>query len=258
MKKSLLGLAAIGALIAAPAMAADLRMPLKAPPAPLVPVATWSGCYIGGNVGAGWTRQEQSRVDQITLAGTIVAVPADYGSETDTGVIGGAQIGCDYEFAPRWVLGVQGQFDWGNLNGSHALPAFPTFTMNDKTDNFDTATARLGYAFAGSALAYVKGGAAWAHNKDVLLQPGGALSESASWTETGWTVGAGLEYRIMGNWSIFGEYDYMDFGSRTIQFNAPPGLSSLGEHVTIKQNLQEVKFGVNYRFNFGGPIATRY
>lgn len=261
MKKAILGLVAIGALVTAPAMAADLRMPVKAPPAPLPPVATWTGCYIGGNVGGAWTRQEQARVD---IVGPVVApvvagpAPADYGTETDTSIAGGGQIGCDYEFAQGWVIGVQGMFDWTDLHGSHALPAFPTFTMNDNTDNFETATARLGYAFAGSALAYVKGGAAWVHNHDVLTQPGGALSEQASWTATGWTVGGGVEWRFMPNWSLFAEYDYMDFGTQTVLFSAPPGLTSAGEHIAIKQNVQAALVGVNYRFNFGGPLATRY
>lgn len=268
MKKSVLGLVAIGALIAGPAMAADLgtRMPLKAPPAP-APVATWTGCYVGGNVGVAWSHQDQARVDQISLAGTIIPAPFGYGSETDTGIAGGGQVGCDYEFAQGWVVGVQGMFDWTDLSGSHPSGVFvapvTAVSMFDKTNNFDTATARLGYAFAGSALAYVKGGAAWVHNKDSLvgtLASGTTfLSESASWTATGWTVGGGIEYRFMPNWSIFAEYDYMDFGTQTILFSAPPGLTALGEHIAIKQNVQAALFGVNYRFNFGGgPIATRY
>jgi outer membrane immunogenic protein len=267
MKKSLLGLVAMGALIAGPAMAADMQMPLKAPPAPApAPVATWTGCYVGGNVGGAWTNQNQNRVDQLTLAGTIVPAPAPYGSDSETSVAGGAQVGCDYQFYTNWVIGVQGMFDWTDLSGSHASgvigPGIASFTMNDRTKNFDTATARLGYAFAGSALAYIKGGAAWVHNKDTLfgLTTGGVsfLSESASWTATGWTIGGGIEYRFMPNWSVFAEYDYMDFGTQTIMFNAPPGLTSLGEHIAIQQNVQQAVVGVNWRFNWGGAIATRY
>src|ERR1700733_4150381 len=172
MKHALFGLAATAALMATPAMAADM-MPFKAPPPPMW---SWSGCYVGGNVGGGGTTQNQNRVDTIPVGGgAVTAAPAAYGSEGDSGIIGGGQVGCDYQFGSAWVIGLQGQFDWGNLNGSHALPAFPTFTMYDKTNNFDTAAVRLGYAFAPSVLAYVKGGGAWVHNSDVLLQPSGAL-----------------------------------------------------------------------------------
>ena len=67
------------------------------------------------------------------------------------------------------------------------------------------------------ALSYVKGGAAWTNNNDYLLhQPNGRLSESASFnTNTGWAVGGGLEWMFAPGWSVFGEYNYMDFGTKS-------------------------------------------
>jgi outer membrane immunogenic protein len=50
----------------------------------------------------------------------------------------------------------------------------------------------------------------------------------------------------------------MGLGTRSIFFASPPGLTALGEHINVSQNVQTVLVGVNYRFNFGGPIATRY
>jgi outer membrane immunogenic protein len=243
-------------MIGPPVLAAD--MPVKAPPPPPVPVWSWTGCYVGGNVGAGWTRQDQNRIDILgpTIAPVVAGpAPAAYGVESDNSLIGGGQVGCDYQFSQQWVVGIQGQFDWGSMTGSHVLPAFPTFTMYDRTRNFDTLTARLGYAFKPGLLAYVKGGAAWTRDSDTLLQPSGALSESAVWTASGWTVGGGLEYRIVGNWSVFAEYDYLGFGTKTLTFVAPPGLSSAGEQVAIAQDVQEFKLGVNYRFNWTAPSA---
>lgn len=253
MKKAALGIIAIAAAIGTPALAAD--MALKAPPPPQ-PVSTWTGCYVGGNVGGGWTNQDQDRVDQIiTATGTTIAAPANYGSETDSGVVGGAQVGCDYQFANSVVIGVQGQFNWGSLSGSHALPAFPTFTMNDKTTNFDTVTARIGYAFRPGFLAYAKGGAAWVNNNDTLIGMGPPtfLSESASFTQVGFTVGGGVEWMFLPNWSVFAEYNFMGFGPYTQTFTAPPGLFPLGEHISISQNIQTVLVGLNYRLNWGLP-----
>ena len=238
------------------ASAADMapRTYTKAPPPPPVAVYNWTGCYIGGNVGGGWARQNQTRVDQIGVG----PAPAVYGSETDSAFIGGGQIGCDYQFAGNWVAGVQGQFDWGSINGSHSLPAFPTFTMFDKTKFIGTATARLGYLVTPQVLAYVKGGAAWTNSSDYLLQPSGALSENASWNNTGWTVGGGLEWMFAPGWSVFGEYNYMDFGTSLVTFTAPPGLFPVGEHVNISQTVQTALFGVNYKFNFAQPVVARY
>ncbi len=260
MRKQFIGLVAIGALFAGPAIAADMAMKAP-PPAPMAPPApSWTGCYVGGNVGAAWTRQSQNRVDVINNSGTITAAPSDYGTESDSGPAGGFQVGCDYQFAAGWVIGAQGMFDWTDLKGSHALPAFPTFIMNDKTDRFDTVTGRLGYVFFDNSLVYVKGGGAWVRNSDTLLQPSGALSEAASWTATGWTIGGGFEYRFLPNWSLFVEYDHMDFGTKTIQFVAPPGLSAAGEHVSVAQRIDMVSVGLNWRFNFfdGGKMVARY
>ena len=117
----------------------------------------------------------------------------------------------------------------------------------------------MGYVFFDNSLVYVKGGAAWVKNEDTLLQPGGALSESASWTATGWTIGGGFEYRFLPNWSLFIEYNHMDFGTKTILFVAPPGLSSAGEHIAIGQKVNMIAVGLNWGFNFlGGPIAAAY
>jgi outer membrane immunogenic protein len=76
------------------ATAADLRpVPYKAPPAPPPPLYSWSGCYIGGNIGGGWASKSANDV-----AGIVTGVPgADLGSHTASGVIGGGQIGCDYQ-----------------------------------------------------------------------------------------------------------------------------------------------------------------
>ena len=125
------------------------------------------------------------------------------------------------------------------------------FTMYDKTKFIGTATARIGYLFVPQALSYVKGGAGWTNNNDYLLhQPNGRLSESASFnTNTGWAVGGGLEWMFAPGWSVFGEYNYMDFGTNLITFIAAPGNFPPGEHVNISLKTQTALVGVNYKFN---------
>ena len=123
------------------------------------------------------------------------------------------------------------------------------FTMYDKTKFIGTATARIGYLFVPQALSYVKGGAGWTNNNDYLLhQPNGRLSESASFnTNTGWAVGGGLEWMFAPGWSVFGEYNYMDFGTNLITFIAAPGNFPPGEHVNISLKTQTALIGVNYQ-----------
>jgi outer membrane immunogenic protein len=158
----MLRLAAIGAGIlsiggfAGPAMAADLpaQAYTKAPAAAQVMTPNWTGCYIGANVGGGWahTRQEFAPAPFTGLL---------FSDSQGGDVIGGGQVGCDYQF-DRFVIGAQGQFDFGRINSSAIEPLFPTFTSAAQTKQIFTATARVGDLVTPSVLVYVKGGAAWA------------------------------------------------------------------------------------------------
>ena len=112
------------------ASAADLaaRPYTKAPALAPVAVYNWTGCYIGGNVGGGWARTRQ---DQIAKVGGPAIIPNnDFGASDNTNFIGGGQIGCDYQFAGNWVVGVQGMADFGDIRSSHVVPtAFPGFPV---------------------------------------------------------------------------------------------------------------------------------
>jgi outer membrane immunogenic protein len=240
--------------------AADMAVKAR-PVAPPIVTYNWTGCYIGGNVGGGWAKTEQTRVTRLG----VVAV-ADYGSSEDSNFIGGAQIGCDYQFAGNWVVGIQGMFDFGDIDSSHTLPAFPAFTSVNTTKNIFTVTGRLGYLFAPQVLGYVKGGGAWARvDHNILLPAGAGLSESATGIDRqGWTVGGGVEWMFAPGWSIFGEYNYMDFGRKDIGFvSALTGggfvAGAPSEVVSTRLTAQQALVGVNYKFNFGGPaVVAKY
>jgi outer membrane immunogenic protein len=70
-------------------------------------------------------------------------------------------------------------------------------------------------------------------------------------------VGAGLELGLSQNWSIKGEYNYMDFGTRRYDAIACVGCLGPTFDEEIAQRLHVVKFGLNYRFG-GGPVVARY
>lgn len=241
------------------ANAADLprKAPAYAPPP--APVVTWPGCYIGGNVGYGWGKNQVT--DFITVPGF------DVGSETGTGVVGGGQIGCDYQFAGTgFVVGIQGMFDGSGVKGSlrpngAGLPLAQNpvgFTANEilefKTEWFATLTGRIGYSVQPQTLVYLKGGVAWAHNKfsDGDLNLALPYFGEATATRSGWTIGGGFEYAFLRNWSLFVEYNFIDLGSRHFIVNyvtSNPGIANPYGY-DVKQNLQTVLFGVNYRFGW--------
>jgi outer membrane immunogenic protein len=241
----------IGVASAGAAPAADL--PLKAAPV-AAPLYNWTGCYVGGNVGGGWTRVDTTRFSQDTIGQSF----ALYGRENDSGFIGGGQVGCDFQ-TTNLVFGVQGTFDFGNINGRHALIDFPTFSETNDLKAIYTATGRVGYLWTPSFLGYVKVGMSWMQNKNQVLQPNGALLESASYTLPGMTAGIGGEWMFAPNWSVFAEYNYMWIEDTSGQhFTSAPGVFPPGEVLNVKQTAQTVLVGVNYKFHWGAPVVAKY
>jgi outer membrane immunogenic protein len=215
------------------AQAADL--PVRPAPAPMAPVVyapqayNWSGFYIGGNIGGGFA--DSSWSDPFS---------GGYNRFDKGGFIGGGQIGVNAQF--NWlVVGVEGDFDWTGLTSSGS-DSFRN-AINNKTEWTSTATGRIGAAFD-RLLVYGKGGVAFAHDNSSLSDVFGATA-STSMTRTGWTAGAGLEYALDRNWSTKLEYDYLGFGAEALNLPTPafPGYAS-----NASLNVQEVKFGINYRF----------
>jgi outer membrane immunogenic protein len=235
MKKLLFGTAAFIAF-AAPAVAADMpaRTYAKAPvyTAPEL-VYNWTGFYIGGHVGGAFAGNN-------SLAGT--------GGR----FLGGVQAGFDYQFAPNWVLGAEAQYSWlANNNNAVALPGNVLVTSNN--NQLGSVTGRLGYTL-GPALLYAKGGYAWRDNPNIGVTVGGspaAFTTDANHKD-GYTVGGGLEYLFAPNWSAKAEYQYYNFGTTTFTGPAPIAGSR------FRDDEHTVKVGVNYRFGWGGPAATRY
>ncbi len=248
----------VAVLAGSPAHAADLgtRPVYKAPPpiAPL-PLLSWTGCYLGANVGFGWAPKRWSD-DGIEFA-----------SHTATGVVGGGQIGCDYQTGP-WVFGIQGMFDGSGMKGdSHrVLGALgPNVTDETRVPWFATLTGRIGYSVGPMFLVYAKGGAAWVRDRhdECCLPPAPVVARDdgfARVTRSGWTVGGGLEYMFLPSWSVFLEYDFLGFGTRSVTF-APTGPTTGPFAYDIRQNVQTVLVGLNYRFGWGkgkAPVVARY
>jgi outer membrane immunogenic protein len=113
---------------------------------------------------------------------------------------------------------------------------------------------------AGPALFYVKGGWAWAHfeaNTLSINTLNNAILNSVSGGETrnGWTVGGGVEYALAGSWSLKGEYNYLDFGTDRVTRSG----ATVTRFRDAETHVQVVKFGLNYRFGWGGtPVVARY
>jgi outer membrane immunogenic protein len=259
VKKTLLASVSIVALLLArPSLAADLskRMPVKAPPMAVPPpVFSWTGCYIGGHIGGGWGRKTITDTPDSLLVAFSSFESVKSVEDNTSGFLGGGQVGCNYQFAVPWVIGIEGDISAANLRGNVTSPFSPHSVFSIKTNWLASVTPRLGYAWD-RWLLYVKGGVAWDHDSYSAQYLG---TYTASETPSGWTIGAGLEWAFADNWSAKFEYDYYDFGSKNVTFNNPNFGPPVGTQVeTVKQTIQAVKFGINYRFGGPWPVTAHY
>jgi outer membrane immunogenic protein len=255
MKGFLLGATSIIVLgMAVPASAADLaaRPYTKAPPMVAAAVYDWSGFYIGGNGGGGWSH---SCWDLVGTAGAgTLAAPLAEGCNNASGATAGGQIGYRWQ-SSTWVFGLEGQGNWADLKGSNVSLFFPGFANKSGIDAFGLFTGQIGYAWD-NVLLYAKGGlAVTANTYSVSTSPGNVLAGTAP-DETRWggAIGAGLEYGISSNWTAGVEYDHLFMGTRSASFADPNGVF-LGTD-NIRQDVDLVTVRVNYRW--GGPAISKY
>jgi outer membrane immunogenic protein len=221
------------------ARAADLyRRPPPPPAAYVAPLPIpylWTGCYVGGNIGGAWSNVDLSGVSGVDT------------SATNSGFAGGGQIGCDYQWN-AWVVGIRNMLDATSLSSRTNISTVSfTGAVDSRTHWFDTLTGRVGYLVPSTnVLLYAQGGAAWTNTNITFLDGSGAQLGEAANNRTGWTVGAGVEWRFAQQWSVFAEYNFMGFGTQSATF------TGCGSNCVVNANanadVQNVLTGVNYKF----------
>jgi outer membrane immunogenic protein len=278
-----------------------------APPLPPIPPVyappqfTWSGFYAGVNIGYGFGNNDpdygaHSFYTPFPVPTDIVAGALWSSRVALSGVVGGGQIGYNYQFNPWLVVGVEADIQGAGLSSkamsiSTPDPAvlglgahFGTINATQNVDWFGTVRGRIGVApFNARLLIYGTGGFAYG-GVDHLFQYADTFptlpsalfgSTSVSSAKTGWTVGGGVEYSPFEfpNWSLKAEYLYVDLGKTNlatfgsglllIGAAAAPGGMAPGVFVAAHDpatRFHVVRVGLNYHFNlFGGaPIIASY
>jgi len=253
----------------------------KAPVAAPVPVATWTGCYVGANLG--WVGGDDNLFTHpgppSAFFGQNFNPSPNAHSYTphDSGVTGGGQIGCNYQTG-SWVFGVEGDINASSLRERsfatypdiiQTLPAATTWSAHTEAvskdmDWYSTIRGRLGFAVTPAWMIYATGGVAFAHFNTALdyasLTAGFHLVGANSTTRTGWAAGAGTEWMFSPNWSVKAEYLFLDFG--TTGLVAPNIAGGPGDPRTwiMDTRLREhiARVGINYKFGWGGPVVAKY
>ena len=252
MRKSSLTLLAVAiGLAASQASAADLprKAPAYVPPAP--PPLTWTGCYIGANVGGAWGR--------FRLEGPFGGSAEQ--STNNASFVGGGQIGCDYQFSGGWVIGFRNMFD-GTTNSRdrafNVVDATGTLVATGAAELrmrwFDALTGRIGYSWQPNSLLYFQGGGVWSRVEANLVvtdtATGAVFAGSASTTKTGWTIGGGWEYQILAEAGRCLSKAITTTSAGVIELYLPPVATACvaGCAFHTKTTAATALVGVNYRF----------
>ncbi|GMO10953.1 outer membrane protein [Bradyrhizobium sp. TM233] len=262
--------------VVGPALAADIGATpaYKVPPAAASP---WSGFYAGLGLGS-----RASRADADTTSETITGAPQNLADGRPTGAsfdgLGfrtSAFAGFNWQFAPQWVAGVEGDVGFANQSTKRPSLAFspgfagfarPNDSLTVETDWDIGLRARLGFLLTPATLAYATGGIAWQHNEISSACVSGACNFfflspaviSASRIQAGWTIGGGIETALGGNWFARAEYRYADFGTTPFTIarggSAASPLNPTSDNFDLKMQTHNASFGVAYKF--GDPIMA--
>jgi outer membrane immunogenic protein len=240
-----IALAAVSAaVLGSVAFAADLPDTKGAPLyAPQPPVFSWTGAYVGGQVGYAWGTTTTNSF----VTGTNVSLGGP--SHDDSGVVGGGHVGYNYQIN-QFILGVEGDVNGADYTGD-GLDGLGV-SLSHRTAVDGSMRGRAGIVFD-RLLVYGTGGVAFASIQNVV----GLDTQTVG--RVGWTAGGGAEYAIDNNWSVRAEYRYTDYGHYDLDLlNTSGGLFSDRFH--DKDN--RIQAGFSYRFDMfvppPPPIVAKY
>jgi outer membrane immunogenic protein len=240
-------------LITGAALAANL--PLKAPPPPAAIPFSWTGCYVGLNAGG-----TSINVDHSLAVPTIGTF--DSGGRSG-GFIGGGQVGCNWQFDPKWVVGLEGDINYLRAKRSQNFAfSAPGGSDEDTVAPLGTrvrwlSTVRVSFGYAWErSLLYATGGLAIGRVESSTSvhvdadDNGPIFSGSSAATRTGWAAGGGYAYAFTDRLSGKLEYLHFDLGSaryNVVSLSAdPPDFPNPAAAAKVSGDIFRV--GLNWKF----------
>jgi outer membrane immunogenic protein len=252
------------------AQAADLSVApvYKAPPPP-PPVYTFTGCYVGGGFGYNMVDIDHSVSNAANTA------TFDIGHDNAArGWLGTASVGCDYQIASSWVVGINADYDFNGAKGNYSFNcpggcAGPTGYIGEQKERGAWFVGgRIGYVVMPQLLTYFTGGYTQARFSgvgyvDAATSAATGLTLPAQ-TYSGWYLGAGDEYALGFLPGLFWKTEYRFSQYERLDASQLCGAATCGGAGTInsidhsRPRVQSVRSELIYRFNWGGPLMARY
>ena len=260
----LAGVAAAGGLDQS-ASAADLAVKAL-PPAPALP--SWTGFYIGVHAGAAW----QSTPDWTFSDpfGFFTTTSVNSGGNAALGAVGGIQAGYNWQFAPAWVAGLEGDISWASLSDHRTVGplvnavglAGANVSMSANTEWLSSVRGKLGFTgWFNNTMLYATGGAAWANveyaAQTTILPPlavafsNFTASTSFNTVKSGWVIGGGAEWMATNNILLRAEYLYYGINNAatgSAPFFPPVAAPTSTAYSWSRDNIQVFRLAGSYKF----------
>jgi outer membrane immunogenic protein len=246
MKKLLVGFAALAALLAGPALAAD--MPVKVLKTPPVIPYSWTGFYVGWDIGGGWSRHEFN----------VLGLANFDAMDGTTKFLGGGYAGFNYQFAPWFMIGAEASGNWAAIKMQPTdctVPGAQTALCTSEVKSLAAVRGRAGIVME-RALWYVAAGWGFANVRyDRMFQPPGPIpfTSGVSETRSGFSAASGIEIAISDYLIGRFQYEYFDLGKPIYAV----GVLSNTNLVQVKTQVHVFSFGLAYKFG-GGPVVAKY
>jgi outer membrane immunogenic protein len=246
-------------MLIAPAAAADLLVPNKAP----APAFNWTGFYVGGDIAVASTNlNAQSNALPSTVVPSGVQQVSG-GTGGGGSFAGGGFAGYNLQFAPRWVAGIEA--DWTSMNSDGRLTSNwidntgvmvqnGTTTLSSELQWAASLRGRIGYLMVPSFLAYATGGVAWgkwqygANSADSTI--GYAASTALSKTDTGWVAGIGFEWAPFSQYGLVLRAEYLNYRFSGAQATAAAGgfPTAPSAYLWSSPDVNVGRIGASYKF----------
>ena len=245
----LLGATALAALMASPALAADLRVrgPVYKSPPPVV--YNWTGFYGGVNVGYSWGRQSNDWNDSGFPRRFRRPEHERRHRRRSVGLqLAARQLGARHRVQIFRVPPSAAAPPTASL--PVAAPAGTTIAAEHKLPWFGTSRTRIGFLPSQYFLIYATGGLAYGQVKsDYALFAGGVGAAQSNFKDTraGYTVGGGIEGAFGGGWSAKLEYLWVDLGTATSTTTVATGVRVVVDTYSSRVTDSIVRVGLNYK-----------
>lgn len=218
-------------------------------PAPIVvaPVETsdWAGGYVGGSLGYSFGSDDVIGMERYNGANELTNKANNLGQVDVKGVNFGLQAGYRWQ-RDNWVYGPEIAIDGGSVDATDTIDTFGEENELESVVNY-TASLRFktGYVVNPETLVYGTLGIVYGDFDYSLSPTNGGTAQTVNYDDTGWSVGLGAERKINEKWSVFGEWEFRQFGKTTIDFGR--GGAGIDQTQATPEH-HNIKLGVNYRF----------